>query len=154
SLVVQVASDMVPGREVDAIHVVVTDASGTSTTTDLVLLEGQSLGRPRRVTNDVVPAGRYTVQAALMFAGHVVQMRPLRVDVSGTTYATLLMLRSCNGVTCPGMDDPEATACLAGRCTRPECSEEHPELCPARACASNGDCPASGVACVVPMCSA
>ena len=65
---------------------------------------------------------------------------------------TVVVTRSCAGVTCPLPDgDPAATTCVAGRCAAPECTPETPESCPSAECTSEGSCRTEN-RCLAPKC--
>ncbi len=94
------------------------------------------------------------VDVELLQAERVVVDRPVLVDLTRRAVAvTVVITRSCRDVTCPGADNPNATACLGGRCVDERCTEETPELCRSEGagCDSASDCPAMD-ACVRPSC--
>lgn len=156
SLAIQVTSDLALPSEIDG-AVVDVMLAGTVIDHAVVALDAShSLGRPRRLA--LVPSlapGTYAIHVALQHAGVTIVERDARAQVSGPSSLTLLMMRSCRGVACPGSaDDPSALACLGGRCVPPECDEEHPEACTHRACTTAADCPVSSIACAPSTCTA
>lgn len=143
---VQLVTDYVPGRDFDAIQV---GLPGHTETVAAVL--DRSYGRPVRVAEiEVSSLDRLTVTVALTGGARVVQAQPRRVSpiAGGTVVVTFLITRDCDGVICPGAAEPDAIACVGGRCVSPDCSAEHPERCPA----CGGGCPASAVSCVENAC--
>lgn len=154
-IVVQLASNMTPGREIDVARVELSSGSTVVSSTDTPLPVDRALGRPVRIAAfDHLAEGRYTVTVTLLLRGVEVQRRRVIRDVSRVVVVTVLMTRECNGVMCPGSGDPSALECLGGRCVPPECDEEHPELCPTPDCTSDSDCMVSTIACAPRACSA
>ena len=157
ALVVQLSSNMAPGREVEVARVSLETADGTPVSAvDTPLGRFSSLGRPIRIADfpALARGGRHRVTVTLLLAGRPVQIRRVAREIAGTTVITVLMTRDCNDVVCPGAGDPTAVECLGGRCVPPECDEEHPDLCPRPACAASAECAASAVACAPSRCSA
>lgn len=153
-LLVQLVSNMTPGREIDTAHVAVTDASGNEVARVDTPLRG-TLGRPVRIASFTgVGAGAHRVTVTLRLRGDEIQTRRVDRELGDTTIVTVLMTRDCNGVVCPGTGDPAAVECLGSRCVEPTCDEEHPELCPMPQCRTSADCMASSVACAPMECSA
>jgi hypothetical protein len=155
TLTVQLATDLRAGTDIDGVHVRVRDSGGAMVgTSTFDLASRRGVGRPVRIGAFDVPPGRYTVDVTLTLGSATVQSRTARTMVSGNSYLTLLMVRDCTGVTCPGAaDDPASVACLGGRCTSPDCSEDNPSACPTPRCHADSECPASVVGCVASRCS-
>ena len=156
-MLVQLVSNMAPGREIDAADVVIATNGNTVGTGSLSIPSTASLGRPVRIASFVgLAGGRYDIAVTLRRGSTTVQSRHVTRDVDGATVVTVLMTRECNGVMCPGAGDPSAEACLGGRCVQPGCDEEHPELCPMPQCHTDADCAAmmTTVACAPERCSA
>ncbi len=152
SLAVQLRTDLAPVREFDAISVSVVSGAGAPRTDELVIDGTRSFARPARLAELVdLPDGTYRVVVTLRLGGTVVQTQPRRVEVHGATTVTVSVTRDCAGIACPSASEPAAEACLGGRCVDPGCGEEGQPACGGE-CASDVDCPASGVACVVPRC--
>lgn len=152
-LLVQLVSNMSPGREIDTARVSVSDASGQEVARVDTPLRG-TLGRPVRIASFTqLPGGTHRVTVTLRLRGADVQTRRVDRDLTDTTIVTVLMTRDCNGVMCPGTGDPSAIECLGSRCVPPTCDEEHPELCPMPQCRTSADCAASTVACAPMACS-
>ncbi len=153
SLLVQLVSDMSPGREIDLAVVSLDgiDSDGSPTP----IPRAASLGRPVRLASFAsVGAGRHTIRVTLRLGDREVLSRAVVRDVEGSTIVTVLMTRDCAGIVCPGSGSPTAIACLGGQCVEPGCDEEHPELCPTPECHVDGDCMAmSTVACAPQHCS-
>jgi hypothetical protein len=154
-VVVQLTSNMTPGREIDTARVELTPPTGAPRSIDVSLSAGRALGRPIRLgAFDGLAEGRYAISVTLLLHGTVVQTRRVVRDVSRVVVVTVLMTRECNGVMCPGTGDPAALECLGGRCVSPECDEEHPELCAMPECVADEDCTGGAIACAPESCSA
>lgn len=151
SVLVQLVSDMAPGREID-VAVVTLDGAGDVTTP---IPATASLGRPVRLASFAsVPSGRHSIGVSLRLGRREVLARTVTREIGGSTIVTVLMTRDCTGVVCPGSGSPTAVACLGGQCVEPGCDEEHPELCPSPQCQVDADChTASTVACAPERCS-
>lgn len=154
SLTVQLTSDLVPGVDVERVELDVTQAGVSVTSGSRSLLGAASLGRPLRLASlAALPPGAYEVHVSLDRLGASVAERHVRVQVSGETYATILVTRSCEGVVCPPGSESEG-GCLGHRCVPLGCTEEHPELCASPECTSDADCTASALSCVRTVCTA
>lgn len=87
---------------------------------------------------DSLESGSHTLEIELLGPdGDVVVRRPVRVEVSASTVATVLFTRSCRGVTC---EDEQASACLGGACVPAECTRERADACGEVGCASDAEC--------------
>ena len=145
-LVVSLRTDLVPGLEVTRATTTVADASATA---DFAL--GDDLIAGTRIAAFDVPHGQQRVTVTLSGPGAESLRRTVVVDVRGGTAVTVVLTRSCRGVSCPAASDAAATECLGGVCVAPECTPETPEQCPTAECAADGECP-SGPACTSPAC--
>lgn len=148
-LVVQVRTDLVPGRDFEA---VVVDLEGTRRELAAGTARDWGAGvRVAEVTGLPPGATRFSV-AAVDTSGATVVARPVRVEIrAGVTVATVLLSVACGGVECPTAGaDPNATACVAGRCVVEECVGERADACGTE-CAADADCPA-GLGCARAAC--
>ncbi|MEZ4339256.1 MAG: hypothetical protein R3B82_21760 [Sandaracinaceae bacterium] len=140
TLIVQVRTDLTPVREFDLARVVIEGSALRDVVTPAV--DQRAWGQGARVAEltDLAP-GSYRLTVRLERAdGTVIVSRPARVELAGgLETVTVLLTRDCAGVVCPDDGDPEATACLAGRCVVDECTEEDPGTCDVE-CASVADC--------------
>jgi len=157
TLVVQVRTDLPAGLELGAVRTRIEPLAGGETLErERSASAGEAWGEGVRVAELELPNGRYRLRvAALGLDGAVRAERPVRTDVSGgTRVVTVLLTQSCEGVECPlEGDDPEALACLGGRCVREECVEENPDACE-RECDAPSDCPAAPAPCATRECTA
>lgn len=133
-----------------------------------VLLEGESLSDVyearfeddfvagvRVATLDGVSLGAQTVRAQLVGSdGRSFVTRRVSTELRSSTTVTLVITRSCSGVSCPAGDDPLAIECVGGRCVSPECSPENPAACGEPACSVDGDCGPASVDCARNVCRA
>ncbi len=141
TLVVQVRTDLLPGRDFAAVttRIAGTDERRRDAT------ETRAWGVGVRVAEVALAPGRYAIRvAAIDGADRVAVERPVSVEVgSGVTVATVLLTRDCRGVVCPRPGGaPTADACLAGECVPGGCTEETPEACGIGACTPGGGCDA------------
>jgi hypothetical protein len=75
-----------------------------------------------------------------------------RISLKKDYALTVVVTRSCAGVTCPiPAGDPAATTCVAGQCAKPECTPDTPESCPASECESEAQCRTEN-RCLAPRC--
>jgi hypothetical protein len=159
ALLVQVVSlDYDAAADVDRIVVEVRPESGGDALpiVPFTVTPTTTLARPTRVYSALdLPLGEYAGTISF-FRGDLLTQpaRPFHASVAGTTVFTALFSRLCEGVTCPGGGDARSIACLAGRCVPPECSEEHPELCPMPDCSATDPCASSTLACATSTCTA
>ena len=156
SLVVQVRSDLTPALEMSGVGVDI-EGRGTPGVWDVFV--------PAEATDDWatgvrlaqldLPSGEYRLRiGAEDLAGDLIVQRPVSVRVEGGVHVvTALLTRACTGVMCPAAN-PAETACLAGRCVTPECTEENPEACAPAECTSVAECPAPMHACARSECTA
>jgi hypothetical protein len=154
TLVVQVRSDLVPGRELAAVEIEL-----DSSTDRIEASDARDWGRGVRALerSDLAAGQHQLVIRAVDAGGAVIVDRPLRVDLHGgeLRVVTVLLTRDCAGVSCPGAaDDPLAAACLGGRCVPEECVEEDAAACGEPACAGASDCAVPSAACASAECTA
>jgi hypothetical protein len=160
TLTVNVTTDFVPGAEMTAVRVDVEELDATpddapfSERVSFVAQREDDFLRGVDVASLPLPrAGRYRIGVALLDSlGEPLARQSIEVIVRDAFTATILVTRSCVGVTCPADGDaPDETVCLGGRCVTPECARD-PEDCP-DGCGSDLDC-AVGVDCAVARCIA
>lgn len=134
-LIVDVRTDLVPGREFFSVSVAFgEEVARTPVTTDDDFLAGT-----RVAEFDRVPSGSARVVADLIDnAGATVLSQASLVRVEGQTAITLVLTRSCVGVTCEG----DNAACLSGECVDGSCLVAAPGVnsCPSPECETSRDC--------------
>lgn len=141
-LIVQVRTDLVPGR--DFVSILVTEGGrGVSTRAS----DSNDWGAGVRVAELPGTRGdrlRLTVEA-IDPDGAVLVGRPVRAELrSGVETVTVLLTVACGSVMCPSAADaPDATACVAGRCVPEDCVVENPEVCGPPECTTMADCMAA-----------
>ncbi len=151
TLVVQVRTDLSPGRDFAEVRVTPGFASPIHTAAGAGREWGSGV-RVAELPGLAVDSASLEV-AALDAAGEVVVARPVRVALEGgVRVVTVLLTRDCSGVVCPGAADlPEATACLAGRCVPDDCVVERGDACGPAECERDAECP-GGSACASARC--
>jgi len=152
TIVVDLRTDFVPGVEFDAVRTRLAAADGSNIPNggdrDMVVspgstyLAGQRVAEYASITD---PDVRLTV--TLLSDGAEVSSRDVRFAVSELRGVTVVVARSCDGVSC----DP-STTCYAGRCVDPGCQESAPDLCGTLECATDGDCVAGPGGCSDGLC--
>jgi hypothetical protein len=95
----------------------------------------------------------YVRVAALGPGGELILDRITLVTVRGRVALTVLLTRSCRGVTCPPDGSPNLSACLGGRCVDPACSPENPAACGTLDCDATRPCVVEGATCVDAVCA-
>ncbi len=92
---------------------------------------------------DEVTPGRRMVRVTLLDgSGAVVATRVKLVDLTGALGLTVVITRTCAGITCPGPADPPGyTSCSGGRCEDPGCGLDGTRCEPL--CTADADCPSS-----------
>ncbi len=153
TLIVQVRTDLAPGRDFAEVRVSPDFASPIHTAAGA----GREWGSGVRVA-ELAGLGSDEASlevAALDAAGAVVVSRPVRVRLEGgVQVVTVLLTRACGGVVCPSAGDPpDAVACVAGRCVAEECVVEREESCGTAECAGDAEC-GGGSACATARCVA
>ncbi|MBX7190962.1 MAG: hypothetical protein K1X94_02835 [Sandaracinaceae bacterium] len=143
-LVVHLQTDFVPGVEFGGIDVGVDGRD----TRRVGVTASDSFARPHRVTawTEVV-SGSHVVTLSLILHGSTVVTRRAQVEITGSRLVTLIVSRTCGGVTC---GDNET--CSGGRCVEPTCVDGTEPTCPSPGCDVDSDC-SSTTDCVVPSCS-
>lgn len=139
-LVVQVRTDLAPGR--DFASIVVTEG-GRRVSARASDHRDWGLGvRVAELEGLTGATARLTVEA-IDPDGAVVVARPVRVELRpGVQSVTVLLTVACGSVECPtAADAPDATACFAGRCVAEDCVVESPDRCGTPACVLDEDCP-------------
>lgn len=89
-----------------------------------------------------LPAGESLVRVRLRRPdGRVLIERRVRVVLASGAAVVVDLTRDCVGVSCPGAGSAALTECLGGACVTPECTLDHPELCPQVVfCNGNDEC--------------
>ncbi|MFW6039869.1 MAG: S-layer homology domain-containing protein [Gemmatimonadota bacterium] len=158
-LTVDLRTDYEPGTEFGTVETELRPEGASEDRTRIVrytVAAGDDfLGGERIAETELDEAGSYVVTTTLRRAdGRRLASRVTRVRVEESLALTVLLTRSCGGVSCPGPGDPDsATACLGGRCVDPACSADRPESCGGPECAADADCDPA-VACAQATCSA
>ena len=156
-LALDVKTDFVPGAEFTRVRTLVLGAGSTDMVIETAVANGDDYIEGRRVAELTgLSAGTVRLRVELVDAGgRIVAERPVAVTYEGRNLgAIVVMTRDCRGIECPDPGgDANATACLAGRCVDPECTETFPGACGFTNCAAGGDCPASPTGCAAPLCT-
>lgn len=158
ALIVQLKTDLVPGRE----FVLVRVETSPTMDPDASIVEARSIEllvsrddvyiQPARLATIPVPAGVTDLRVTLLDAeGAAVATRHQRVPVEGPTGTLVIITRSCIGIACPPVDEPLRTTCASGHCVNPSCTAESLHLCAIELCTRDGDC-ASDNECLEPLC--
>lgn len=150
TLYVALITDIVPGIEFTTLRVELGERQQMQT----VRLGDDFLRGVRVAEFDDLPPGEHTGRVVFESnTGDRVAARPFSVEVRpGLQSATVVITRACFGVTCPSAGDPNATACLAGQCVDPRCSQESPEFCPLSDCVADDECMTATAACAEGSC--
>ncbi|MEO7592544.1 MAG: hypothetical protein ABI134_15110 [Byssovorax sp.] len=148
---VDLRTDLVPGVEFSKVVTKIDDAQ----TVDhgATELPSQYIAGARVADFSELAEGNVLVKVTLLDKdGTELVSRLSRVDIKQDFALTVVVTRSCAGAVCPEPEgDPDLTTCQAGHGTRPECTPETPESCPASECASDGDC-RTEISCLAPSC--
>jgi hypothetical protein len=150
TLLVDLRTDLVAGLEFVSVE---TAANGGVPMTAPAFV-GDAFADGRRVAEIRDVEGQVLVVVRLLAAdGSETSRRRIQVDVASDVGITVVITRSCLGVSCPGAgDSPSATECLGAACVDPRCTVEMPELCGPAACTAATDCPAAPAACAESRC--
>lgn len=152
SLRVDVATELVTGRELARIDVALvapvgTDAVYAERVERLVEVEarfGLDLARGRPITTfDGVADGVRVVRVRLFdVSGGLLATTRVQVLVTGDRVVRVRVSRACVEVACPPVGGSATlSACVGGRCVDPRCGPETPELCPEIAfCSASSEC--------------
>lgn len=151
SLVVDLKTDVLPGREFTVVRQVITGPSSDSRQSPVVASADYTMG-VRIAEYASVGAGQYVMTTQLLDGGgHVVAQRVTEFAVAGDVAVTVIVSRGCIGLACPGPSDaPAATTCEGNRCVPPTCSSVDRTTC-TTGCAADSDCPAYA-SCAPPRC--
>ncbi len=152
TVLVGVRTDMVPGVEFSGIEVELADGRQET----IARFDMDFIGGRRVASFSGLSAGTAEGIVRLVLPDGVVAERRFVLEVrTDPQVTTVLLSRDCRGVACPGSGSPVATACLAGQCVDPRCTQETPEFCaPAMECTNATDCPNDGDACSAASCIA
>ncbi len=159
SLIVDLKTDLVPvvefvgaSTEVSSAPFVAGAARGPGV--EVVVSGDQDFLRGVRIAEiDGLSAGPLYVRvSALAAGGGVVVGRVTSVNLRGRLALTVVLTRTCSGVTCPPEGAPNLIACHGGRCVDPACSPEDPTACGDGQCDSAHPC-AAGPPCVALTCA-
>src|SRR5512132_2969114 len=148
---VDLRTDLVPGVEFGS---VVTRIDGAqSVSHSATELPSQYIAGARVADFSGLAEGNVLVTVTLLDKdGTELVSRLSRVDIKQDYALTVVVTRSCAGAVCPEPEgDPDLTTCQAGHCTRPECTPDTPESCPASECTTDGDC-RTETSCLAPSC--
>lgn len=96
---------------------------------------------------DQLPQGEYAVTVRLTRAGEPITSSRALVAVRGSHAVTLVVTRSCIGVTCG-----ESERCWNRECVPASCTPETPEPCPDPICAIDADCGGGVMRCLAGEC--
>lgn len=153
ALFVDLVTDFVPVVELTAVRVEV-DRDGVPPIEHAVAPDADYVEGVRVATVRGLAAGRLSFRVVLTGEGdQTLVERPVVIDLSGRHGTTIVVTRSCGGLGCPTEDDPAATACRAGECVDPGCTEETPAACGvASLCGGDADCPGAGAGCASSRC--
>lgn len=152
--VVELRSDLRVGADVTEARTSLLPAEGGDILRETtVSLEGRDLVAGTRVAElSDLERATYRVLVELLDAGGaVVAERLTLADFGPGVGVTVVILRSCVGISCDA--DPAVLAsCSGGSCVDPGCSPENPSACPPPRCLADADCPVGGAACMRPVC--
>lgn len=133
ALFVDLRTDLTPGAEFAAVETTVTTAGGERfgpvTVEEVAGLDARAGVRVAQL--DDVPSAEVTIELRLLDeAGQPVAVERAVGRFDDAAVVTIVVRRSCVGVTCPGPGvSPQLTACLGGRCVRPECAAGDAPAC-------------------------
>jgi len=149
---IELRTDVVAGLEFDRVRVELRDVLPSGTVSGAVTRDvevsvtaGLDFSTGRRVAEITgVPFGHYVVRLQ-MFRGPEIRVeRSIEVEITANRAITILVTRSCAGVTCPAPGGDEGqVSCLSGSCVAPSCVEGDEPSCPPPGCEAAGDCPAA-----------
>lgn len=152
TLSVDVKTDYVPGVQFTRVETTLEiDGSERPAIPAGVSASDDFIAGVRVAEYDDLAAGEAMLRIGLRNAdGDLVASKSASLTLRGATGATIVLTRSCEGVTCPGpRDATDATECINGTCVPPECGVENPDECTIEC----GEC-TSAIACVEAVCSA
>jgi hypothetical protein len=155
-LFVELKTDLIPGAEFGRVRTILLPAEGGTAgrEQDALGLDGVDYLAGQRVAefDDITP-GNMVVRVELFGPdGRQFMERSVRIDFRGSAGITVVITRSCRGVSCPDDSGIAAlTECLGGRCVSPDCRTGDEPECGEPQCRDSGDCitPAS---CAAALC--
>lgn len=159
-LTVEVVTDYVPAVEVHRVEcsLVTFWREGAPVmeirTQDRALTgDEDAVGGFRVAEFDGLGEGETTVRARLYDRRErLLAERLVRVQLTASRNVRVVVTRDCEGLECPGPDDPaNLTTCVGGRCVDERCADESPESCPPAQCEAGADCPARAT-CALAVC--
>lgn len=130
TLLVELRTDLTPGLEIDT-ALTALDPGGAVAATPL------DAGGTLRVAEvpDLAP-GRYRLSVTVTKDGEAVATRTVVFRHDGPRVLTVVIPRSCAGVTC----DERVETCIRGACGSVECVDGSEASCPAAECVASADC--------------
>ena len=148
SLIVDVHTDLAAGVEFDALTIA-EEGVLLSTRASTEDERGRRfLETPLRIETSIAE-GRHRLRVALERGGEVVLSARISLEVVGRTGVSVLLTSACLDVVC-GDDAPN---CLNTQCVPAGCLTGNESACDdAERCGVDTDCPASAVACLLPVC--
>jgi hypothetical protein len=148
---VDLRTDLVPGVEFGSVVTKIDDAQTVNHGASE--LPSQYIAGTRVADFSELAEGNVLVKVTLLDKeGSELVSRLSRVTIKQDYALTVVVTRSCAGAVCPEpQGDPDLTTCQAGHCTRPECTPDTPDSCPASECSSDGDC-RTETSCLAPRC--
>ena len=138
-------SDYRPSVDVDRVEVFLELGEGLERREEASLTNSDDLLGGHRVAEyDELAPGRYSLRLVVYREGTALVTRRVSVDLQDSLAITVVVSRSCEGVSCPQSGDPAlATECIGGTCEPPECLPESPTSC-LGSCRVDLDCPGLG----------
>lgn len=151
TLSVALVTDLIAGGEYLTVRTELETLEGQPVVTEerrfgdgLVLLEPEPVAALTGLSG-----GRYAVVVTLIDPDGVeVISRRALAEVAGRSSVTVVITRSCLGMTCGGEE-----ACVGGRCEALECGVDE-SACAEPVCDADGACGAITTACLTPRCAA
>lgn len=138
-MIVDLETDYVPGLEMASVRLEVAEAGSEPLVVTEPAMDRQDYVRGVRVAELALPGrGDYVLDTTLIgLDGAPLAARRIHVRVrSATTSVTVVIARTCEGLSCP-----PGAVCHGDRCVDPECSPERPEPCGDAACVADSGCP-------------
>ncbi len=144
-LAVDLRSDYAPLADIDRVEVFLELGEGLERREEASLNGGENLLSGFRVAEYTdLPRGQFGLRLLAYRGGTTLVTRRANVDLRDSLAMTVVVSRSCEGVSCPQSGDPEiATECIGGTCEPPECFPESPSSC-LGSCTIDADCPSLG----------
>ncbi len=149
-LVVDLKTDLIPGREFDGVELDVLD-DGLGPVEEVIATSDQSWLEGVRIAElEGLPAGDVGIQLNLVM-DEANFARRVRVALEGRTGVTVVMTRACRDVACM---DGTANGCLNGICVDAACTEENVAACGDAVCTTDAECATAASDCATPRCVA